>query len=268
MRALAAYSCYTRLTPSCAETGLRMLAGATIARANDLGLACRVLFTHYSPHGPVYRAMLHVSRRADFQRRYPSTAAGGGGKNVDPSCGALDDYAFVGSCRACVGRLFRVEWSRLGHAACPSCGGFGPGDGRHDSGVVVGGPMYVGPLHDLGIVRRMRAISEEWGWDDERIAWSTKKPHGACSSLGQLLERMEGEAHPGLGAHTLGVLKVPDVTKAAGGQTMPSIDALLKVLRGTDGDGALAVRSHVDGTAFKTNRPLKEVMQAILALQH
>lgn len=270
LRALSAYGCYTRLSPSCAETGLRMLAGAAIARANDLGLACRVVFTHYSPHGPVYRAMLHVSRRADYHRwrsRRDSEGAEGSSRSktnqnmVDPSLGALDDYAFVGSCRACCGRLFQVPWSRLGHVTCPSCGSFGGGDGRHDAGVSVAGPLYVGPMHDLSVVRQMRGHSQMLGWDDERIAWSTKKPHGACSSLGELLERMEGEAHPLVG---LGIFKVPDVTKTAGARTMPAIKRLLAALQD---DGFVAERSHVDGTAFKTNASAEEVRSFVRMLE-
>lgn len=74
-RALAAYGAFTRAHPSANEQGLRMLLGAVVREAAARGLRVRPVFSLYSPHGPVFRAMVRVTRGRDE---------------------SLDDYGFVG----------------------------------------------------------------------------------------------------------------------------------------------------------------------------
>ena len=61
-RALAAYGAYTRAHPSANEQGLRMLIGAAVREAAARGLRVRPVVSLFSPHGPVFRAMLRVTR--------------------------------------------------------------------------------------------------------------------------------------------------------------------------------------------------------------
>lgn len=65
-RALASYGAYTRAHPFCGEQGLRMLIGAVVREGATRGLVARPVFSLYSPHGPVYRVMLRVTRSRDW----------------------------------------------------------------------------------------------------------------------------------------------------------------------------------------------------------
>lgn len=50
--------------------GLRMLIGAAVRVAATRGLALEPVFSIYSPHGPVYRAMLRVQRTAEWPSQH------------------------------------------------------------------------------------------------------------------------------------------------------------------------------------------------------
>lgn len=64
-RALAAYGAYTQANPSCNEQGLRVLIGGAVQQAALRGLQVTPVFSLYSAHGPVFRAMLRVKRGRD-----------------------------------------------------------------------------------------------------------------------------------------------------------------------------------------------------------
>lgn len=61
-RALAAYGAFTQPVPFHAEQGLRALVGGAVREAAARGLRVQPLFSLYSPHGPVLRAMVRVTR--------------------------------------------------------------------------------------------------------------------------------------------------------------------------------------------------------------
>jgi tRNA (guanine26-N2/guanine27-N2)-dimethyltransferase len=65
-RALAAYGAFTRAHPFCNEQGLRMLIGVAVREAATRGMAVQPLFSLYSPHGPVFRVMVRVTRRRSW----------------------------------------------------------------------------------------------------------------------------------------------------------------------------------------------------------
>jgi tRNA (guanine26-N2/guanine27-N2)-dimethyltransferase len=100
LRALAAYGAYTRAHPFSNEQGLRMLIGAAVREAATRGLAVEPVFSLYSPHGPVFRVMLRVSRT----KKWPHS-----------------NYGFVGYSHingtACV-IPFRWAYPRLNHVSC------------------------------------------------------------------------------------------------------------------------------------------------------
>ena len=59
---LAAYGAYVRPMPYSNEVGLRMLIGGALREASVLGYHVVPLFSYYSYHGPVFRAMLQIKR--------------------------------------------------------------------------------------------------------------------------------------------------------------------------------------------------------------
>lgn len=59
---LAAYGAYVQHMPYSNEVGLRMLIGGALREASVLGYHVLPLFSYYSYHGPVFRAMLQVRR--------------------------------------------------------------------------------------------------------------------------------------------------------------------------------------------------------------
>lgn len=87
-RALAAYAAYTQPLPFHAEQGLRALVGGAVREAATRGLRVQPLFCLYSPHGPVMRAMVRVTR----QRVAPG-----------------DEYGFVGY-EASSGEVWRIPF--------------------------------------------------------------------------------------------------------------------------------------------------------------
>lgn len=78
MRALASYGAFTQPHPSCNEQGLRMLIGGALREALVRGCVVEPLFSLYSPHGPVFRTMLRVTRSKQW---------------------AHEQYGFCGRCR-------------------------------------------------------------------------------------------------------------------------------------------------------------------------
>ena len=60
-RSLASYGCHMRPLPYGNELGLRMLIGGDVREAAQRRLNVEPVFSHYSAHGPVFRAMLRVT---------------------------------------------------------------------------------------------------------------------------------------------------------------------------------------------------------------
>jgi len=98
-RAVASYGAYTRAHAFSGEQGLRMLIGAAVREAAVRGLIVQPLFSLYSPHGPVFRAMLRVTR----SRLWPH-----------------EKYGFVGHCfldgETQVSKGWEKGWVRAGGA--------------------------------------------------------------------------------------------------------------------------------------------------------
>jgi tRNA (guanine26-N2/guanine27-N2)-dimethyltransferase len=80
-----------------------MLVGFVQIREGAMrGLLVRPLFSHFAPHGPVFRAMLRVEK-------------------LNKGDWGHDDFAFVGHCFAC-GQSRKADWKQLGNITC-SCTG-------------------------------------------------------------------------------------------------------------------------------------------------
>ncbi|KAE8682256.1 N2,N2-dimethylguanosine tRNA methyltransferase isoform 2 [Hibiscus syriacus] len=59
---LEAYGAYVRPMPYASELGLRILIGGAVREASVLGYRVTPLFSYYSCHGPVFRALLQMNR--------------------------------------------------------------------------------------------------------------------------------------------------------------------------------------------------------------
>ncbi|KAL8050080.1 hypothetical protein ABFX02_06G059700 [Erythranthe guttata] len=135
---LAAYGAYVKHMPYSNELGLRMLIGGALREASVLGYHVVPLFSYYSYHGPVFRAMLQV-RRGKFPIKR--------------------DYSFISYCIQC-GNSRGFSWDELGQMRC-SCNDI-PGS------LVVSGPLWTGPLHKASFLTEMLELAGKWGWTDDR----------------------------------------------------------------------------------------------------
>ena len=98
-RALAAYGAHTSAVPSVNEQGLRMLIGAAVKEAATRGFVAEPLFSLYSAHGPVFRAMLRITRSGSWP---------------------VDNYGFVGYSHA-TGAACRIAFECALLAALQLC---------------------------------------------------------------------------------------------------------------------------------------------------
>eukprot|EP00955_Chlamydomonas_euryale_P014575 156595-Chlamydomonas_euryale.AAC.1 len=167
-----------------------MLLGAAVREGAARGMRVEPVFSLYSYHGPVFRAMVRVTRSGAWPHKH---------------------YGFVGTCHVHGGGARAVSWRELGAALCTcfgrraaagsgrgersgSGGGGGNGggddacsngDGRDSSGgggdsmdssgrgrgrvanaaaLSLSGPMWTGPLHDASALCAIRAEAEARGW--------------------------------------------------------------------------------------------------------
>ncbi|XP_047963026.1 tRNA (guanine(26)-N(2))-dimethyltransferase isoform X1 [Salvia hispanica] len=131
---LAAYGAYVKPMPYSNEIGLRMLIGGALREASVLGYHVVPLFSCYSYHGPVFRAMLQLRRgKFPFKRH----------------------YGFISYCTQC-GNSQSISWDKLGQMRC-TCDDI-PGS------LVVSGPLWTGPLHKTSFLTDMVNLAEKWGW--------------------------------------------------------------------------------------------------------
>ena len=177
-RGLAAYGAYTRPFASGApEQGLRALIGNAARLAAAQGLTVEPLFGYYSFHGPVFRAMLRVTRGGNGREGRGRGGEEGGEDGSSPAAAARQRaharrgfdsglYGFVGHCRE-HGETGSVPWADLGRAPaaafCPACAR-GGASGGSASAADLAGPMWLGPLHDGAFVDAMTAEAERRGW--------------------------------------------------------------------------------------------------------
>ncbi|KAH6762867.1 N2 [Perilla frutescens var. hirtella] len=131
---LAAYGAYVKPMPYSNEIGLRMLIGGALREASVLGYHVVPLFSCYSYHGPVFRAMLQLKRGKFPIKRH---------------------YGFISYCVQC-GNSQSISWDKLSQMRC-SCNNV-PGS------LVVSGPLWTGPLHNTSFLTEMLNLAEDWGW--------------------------------------------------------------------------------------------------------
>ncbi|KAL9421818.1 hypothetical protein AB3S75_034147 [Citrus x aurantiifolia] len=157
---LASYGAYILPMPYSNEIGLRMLIGGAVREASAQGYHVSPLFSYYSYHGPVFRVMLRVHRKALPDNRH---------------------YGFISYCNHC-GNSQAYSWEELGQMSCPCSNTIG------SSSLVVSGPLWTGPLHDATHITKMLNLAEKWGWVGD----------GTGTDLEKLLSRMIDESDPRL----------------------------------------------------------------------
>lgn len=120
---------YARSHPAHHEQGLRILIGAVAQQAGSLGLRIDPVFSFF--RGQIYRVMLRLSRLA-WQPQ---------------------DLGFLGYCHGC-GEFQKIPWPRLAQARC-TC---------PTPNLVLSGPMWLSPLHDLPMLQQMQIMAQKLGW--------------------------------------------------------------------------------------------------------
>ncbi|XP_064939348.1 uncharacterized protein LOC135593316 isoform X1 [Musa acuminata AAA Group] len=187
---LASYGAYVRPMPFSNEVGLRMLIGGALREAAALGYHISPLFSFYSYHGPVFRVMLQVDRGQLHEK---------------------SRYGFLSYCHGC-GNSQTFSWEELGQISC-ACR-----KGEISKSVVVSGPLWTGPLHDVTHVTDMLQLATEWGW--------------ACTNrnkvdLEKLLNQMIEEGDPRLPP---GYIKLDEIA-SRGKMNSPPLSTLINTLQ-------------------------------------
>jgi tRNA (guanine26-N2/guanine27-N2)-dimethyltransferase len=200
-RSLQIYPAYARCHPAVHEQGLRLLLGhiAQIASARGLGIEPRFsLFT-----GQVHRVMVRVVNHITLT---PET------------------YGFLAYCHSC-GQFQTVAWRHLGRVSCICA----------TPGVVLSGPLWLGPLHDLPTLMAMGKLASSRGW----------------SASTKLLHSMAAEAYLPPYYYTLAEIG------HRGGIDIPRRNDLVKALQLK---GYQATVPHLEAQAIKTNASLAECL--------
>lgn len=242
-RSLAAYGAYLRSLPFSNEQGLRMLIGAAVKEAAAKGVCLQPVFSLYSYHGPVFRVMLRASRSHSWP---------------------VQHYNFLGHCH--VHEQTRVvPWRQLSDARCrcTSAGGSGGSDRGADGSargtpLVLSGPMWTGPLHNVEDLLEMRQEAERRGWqghgvDTGSAAFHRKNKKNSLKPLEAMLDLLIGEADPRLPP---AFLPISSIAKFL--DTTPSRDKLIAALQQA---GFAAARTHVESRALLTNATMQQVLQ-------
>lgn len=95
-----------------------MLIGKAAQEAASRGLSVQPVFSLYSYHGPVFRTMLRVTRKASWPSNH---------------------FGFIGSCPV-HGMTTTMSWTALSSAACTCC----ESDTSKAAPLTLAGPMWTG----------------------------------------------------------------------------------------------------------------------------
>ncbi|MBE9079205.1 tRNA (guanine-N1)-methyltransferase [Romeria aff. gracilis LEGE 07310] len=195
-KSLQVYGAYARAHPAVHEQGLRLLIGVIVQQAAARGLQIQPIFSLFN--GEIHRVMVRLVSQLDWDS---------------------DQYGFLAYCHDC-GQYQTASWRQLGRVDC-RCG----------QTPVLSGPLWLGPLHNIEMLRTMRQLALEWDWPQ-------------CASL---LTLMGHEAEMPPYCYPLGEIG------RRGQMDIPQRDRLLAGLRVRD---FRACRTHLDAQAIKTDAPM------------
>ena len=240
--------------PAVNETGLRVFVGDAVRRGVAQGLKVTPVFSLFHPHGPVFRAMLHVEKLKGTWN----------GENV----------GFLAQCDACGETRETHEEAESFHDGspcfCRRCGGAADPvlTGKSGQSMAVSGPMWTGPLHDAAAVRRLAREAEEVDWsgageassenDDASLENEASPMKGQKASARELLAAFAAEADPALPPF---YRRTDELARAGRGleHGIPPLDEWVAELQRR---GFAACRSHVDARGLKSDAPMDDVLAA------
>eukprot|EP00466_Bigelowiella_natans_P015796 jgi/Bigna1/34165/e_gw1.4.49.1 len=223
-RTLAAFGAYMSPSlPFANEQGLRMLIGHAVREGAAQGKVVTPLFSLYASHGPVFRAMLRVSRGRQWKRQ---------------------KYGFLGyshktaACRA-------ITWDSLMQGRVE--GGCGGEEG--ENGVkILSGPMWIGPLHDEEFLLHMRTAATAEGWEGPG-----RQPVRLEELMDILLEEAQPELNPWF-------ITTNEIARAGSLPRVPGTAELIQLLRDA---GYKSARCHVDTRGVRTSASMDQVIDIL-----
>jgi len=200
-RSLRVYGAGARSHPAVHEQGLRLLLGhgVQVAAARHLGI--EPVFSLFT--GQVHRVMVRLVRKPTL---------------------TPENYGFLAYCHSC-GHFQTVGWGQLSRVTCPC-----QTHGQASPTVVLSGPLWLGPLHDVDTLNAMATLAITKGW----------------STQANLLQVMQQEATLPPYYYPLG-----DIGRR-GQMDIPNRDRLMAALQA---HGYRAALTHCDWQAIKTDAP-------------
>lgn len=191
---LQAYGAYARSHPAAQEQALRLLIGSVQQQAATKGLGVEPVFSFFT--GKTYRVMLRLV------------------KNIQLS---ENNYGFLGYCHHC-GNYQTASWRKLGKVTCL----------HDDRPLTISGAMWLGELHHLDLLRKMKSLAKLWNWQ----------------KTADLIEIMSNEINFPPYFYTLGEIG------RRGKLDIPKRSLLIQALRD---NGYRANITHINAQAIKTD---------------
>jgi tRNA (guanine26-N2/guanine27-N2)-dimethyltransferase len=195
------------------EMAVRALAFSLSAIACKLELGIDIAFSHATDHYARLYAVVRKGRKAANQ--------------------TLTNLGYLIYCPAC---LYRTEAQSITsvRSTCANCGGIAR----------VGGPYWLGPIWDEGIVERM-------------VALTPAVISSRLSELQKMLARVQDEVTSPRFYYTTGATASRYRVKP------PSLELLIDSLRSC---GHLASRTHFNSTGFRTDASLRTIIRCFRAV--
>jgi tRNA (guanine26-N2/guanine27-N2)-dimethyltransferase len=204
------YGAYARPHPAVHEQGLRLLIGSALQQAATRGMTLEPVFSLFNGH--VHRVMVRLGMGGTWP---------------------ADNFGFIGYCHHC-GHYQTLSWRQLGRALCPTA----KTDPNSEAvPLTISGPLWLGALHDRGMLTEMSHLATAWGWH-KRV---------------KLLELMQEEADLPPYYFTL-----PEIGRH-GQMDIPKREQLITALRDR---GWRVSRTHLNAQAIKTDAPMADCIAA------
>ena len=211
-KSLQVYGAYARSHPAVHEQGLRLLMGSAFQQAATKGMQIQPVFSLFQ--GQVHRVMVRLVMGRPWN---------------------ADLYGFLGYCHDC-GHYQRVSWRELGRVCCP-CARL---DNRSPS-LTLSGPLWLGVLHDVEMLKQMEAFANAWGWMKQV----------------KLLQIMQAEADMPPYFFKLGEIG------RRGKMDIPRRDRLIQALRDRSYRATL---THLDHQAIKTDASIANCIEIAMQI--
>lgn len=201
-RSLQVYAAYARSHPAVHEQGLRLIIGAILQQAASRGMQIQPVFSIFN--GQIHRVMVRLVMDQPWNSQ---------------------NYGFLGYCHTC-GHYETVHWRHIGRTNC-FCQTIISGLDKLNT-LTLSGPMWLGPLHDVEMLKQMEDLAKRWEWH-KRV---------------KLLQIMQDEATMPPYFFKLGEIG------RHGKMDIPQRDQLIRALQD---HGYQACLTHLDFQAIKTN---------------